>query len=335
MEKARFDEENGSPDVPSAGSGSVLIKVRAASVNPVEYKMRQCAVLRSANAPFAMVPGFALPGVVAGVSKFKKGDEVYGNIHDFTGGNPKQAGALEDFAVADDHMLALKPSSLSFEEAATLPLALQAFDTVDFQKGQSVFIVGGAGGVGSLAIQLAKNVFEASRIVSSCITGKFEFVKSLGADLVVDYTKQSYEQVDEKFDFVFDTIGESFKSYVVVKEGGKIVDIASFPPHPRALQFIVKPQGSDLERLGKYIDSGKLKPVIDPKSPYAFSDVVKTSKHLKSRRARGKIVISPRAVNLIMAFIISLAFIFIIVAAAAETQPTNPKLNRGGDPQHN
>ena len=137
--------------------------------------------------------------------------EVYGDIQDFTAGNPKQLGTLAEYTVAEEHLLALKPKNLSFEEAASMPLALltalQAFDTVGFQKGQSVFIVGGAGGVGSLAIQLAKNVFEASRIVSTCSTARADFVKSLGADLVVDYTKQSYEQVDEKFDFVFDTIG--------------------------------------------------------------------------------------------------------------------------------
>ncbi|XP_057866465.2 2-methylene-furan-3-one reductase [Cryptomeria japonica] len=308
MVKAWFYKEYGSVDVlqfgeiptPSAGPGQVLVKVRAAALNPVDFKIRQYGVLRSADAPFPVVPGCDLAGVVVevgdGVSKFKKGDEVYGDIQDFTAGNPKQVGTLAEFTVAEEHLLALKPTNLSFEEAASLPLALltalQSFDTVGFQKGQSVFIVGGAGGVGSLAIQLAKHVFEASRIVSTCSTGKVEFVKNLGADLVVDYTKQSYEQVDEKFDFVFDTIGESFNSHVVVKEEGKIVDIASFPPHQKAVNVLVKPQGSNLERLGKYIESGKLKPVIDPKSPYAFSDVVEAFKHQESERARGKIVIS-------------------------------------------
>ncbi|XP_057866462.2 2-methylene-furan-3-one reductase [Cryptomeria japonica] len=242
-----------------------------------------------------------MAGVVAevgkGVSKFKKGDEVYGDILEIVEGNPWQVGTLAQYTVVEEHLLALKPSNLSFEEAASLPLALQtallAFDTVNFQKGQSVFIVGGAGGVGSLAIQLAKNVFEASRIVSTSSAGKVEFVKSLGADLVVDYTKQSYEQIDEKFDFVFDTIGESAKSHVVAKEEGKIVDITAFPPHQKAVNVVTKAHGSNLERVGKYIESGKLKAVIDPKSPYAFSDVVEAYKHQESGRARGKIVISP------------------------------------------
>jgi 2-methylene-furan-3-one reductase len=312
MVKAWFYNEYGSVDVlqigeitdPTLGPGQVSIKVRAAALNPVDFKIRQYGLFRSADAPFPMVPGCDLAGVVAdvgeGVSKFKKGDEVYGDIQDFTVGNPRQVGTLAEFTVAEEHLLALKPSNLSFEEAASLPLALltalQAFDTVGFHKGQSVFIVGGAGGVGTLAIQLAKHVFEASRIVSTSSAAKAEFVKSLGADLVVDYTKQSYDQVEEKFDFVFDTMGDSFKSHVLAKEEGKIVDIASFlscPPHERVVSVLVKPQGSNLERLGKYIESGKVKPVIDPKSPYSFSDVVEAFKHQESGRAKGKIVISP------------------------------------------
>ncbi|GLJ46175.1 hypothetical protein SUGI_0972630 [Cryptomeria japonica] len=309
MVKAWFYNEYGSLDVlqfgevpdPSLGPGQVLIKIRAAALNPVDFKIRQYGIFRSADAPFPMVPGCDLAGVVAdvgdGVSKFKKGDEVYGDIQDLTLGNPRQVGTLAEFTVAEEHLLALKPGNLSFEEAASLPLALltalDAFDTVGFQKGQSVFIVGGAGGVGTLAIQLAKHFFEASRIVSTSSAGKAEFVKSLGADMVVDYTKQSYEQIDEKFDFVFDTIGESFKSHVVAKEGSKVVDIASFPPHPRAMNVTVKPQGRNLERLGEYIESGKVKALIDPKSPYGFSEVVEAFKYLESERARGKIIIYP------------------------------------------
>lgn len=310
MVKAWFYKEYGSVDVlqfgeislPSLGPSQVLIKVRAAALNPVDFKIRQDGLHGTLPVTFPGVPGADVAGVVAdlgdSVSKFKKGDEVYGDILQSVEGNLRQVGSLAEYTVAEEHLLALKPSNLTFEEAASLPLALLtallAFDTVGFQKGQSVFIVGGAGGVGSLAIQLAKNVFEASRIVATCSTGKVEFVKTLGADLVVDYTKQSYEQVAEKFDFVFDTIGESFKSHVVAKEEGKFVDIAKFPPHPRAENVrLSQPQGRNLERLREYIESGKLKAVIDPRGPFAFSDAVEAYKHLESGRARGKIVISP------------------------------------------
>ncbi|KAH9328449.1 hypothetical protein KI387_000557 [Taxus chinensis] len=306
MQKAWFYNDYGSVDVlqfgefplPNVGAGQILIKVRAAALNPVDYKIRKLRIL---DATFPAVPGCDVAGVIAevgeGVSKFKKGDEVYGDIQDFPGRKPKQYGTLAQYTVAEEDLVALKPSNLSFEEAASLPLALltalQGFDSVNFQKGWSVFIVGGAGGVGTLAIQLAKHVFEASRIVSTTSTGKLDFVKSLGADLVVDYTKQNYDQVPEKFDFVFDTIGDSFKSHVVAKEEGRIIDIASFPPHPRAESGFVKTAGSNLERLRDFIESGKLKAVIDPESPYAFSQVKEAFEYLETGRARGKIVISP------------------------------------------
>nr|ABR16979.1 unknown [Picea sitchensis] len=316
MQKAWFYNEYGSIDVlqfgefpvPKPGPGEILLKIRAAALNPVDYKKRE-GLFRSADCDFPAVPGCDAAGVVVevgdGVSKFKIGDEVYSDIQNFTAGRPKQLGTLAQYTLVEEHLVAPKPTNLSFEEAASLPLAVltaqEAFDIAKFEKGQSVFIVGGAGGVGSLAIQLAKHVYGASRIVSTASTGKLDFVKSLGADLVIDYTKQSYDQISEKFDFVFDTIGEAAKSHVVAKEEAKVLDIgvakeddmASFQPHPRAEFFLVSSSAHNLEKLQPYIESEKLKPVIDPKSPYSFSDVIEAFKHLESGRARGKIVISP------------------------------------------
>ena len=156
-----------------------------------------------------------------GVSKFKNGDQVYGDFHNFTRGRQNPWGTLAQYTVVEEDLVAPKPTNLSFEEAASLPLAVltaqQGFDIAKFEKGQSVLIVGGAGGVGSLAIQLARHVYGASRIVSTSSTGKLDFVKSLGADLVIDYTKQSYDQISEKFDFVFDTIGNSPTSLALLR----------------------------------------------------------------------------------------------------------------------
>eukprot|EP00253_Pinus_taeda_P005881 PITA_05881 len=308
MQKAWFYKEYGSIDVlefgefpvPKPGPGQILVKVRAAALNPVDFKKRE-GLFKTNDSDFPAVPGCDAAGVVVevgdGVSKFKNGDEVYTDVQDFTAGRPKQLGTLAQYTLVEEHLVAAKPTNLSFEEAASLPLAIQtaqqAFDIAKFEKGQSVFIVGGAGGVGSLAIQLAKHVYGASRIVSTASTGKLDFVKSLGADVVIDYTKQSYDQISEKFDFVYDTIGESAKSHVVAKEEAKVVDIASFPAHPRAENAQVEANAHNLEKLQPYIESGKLKAVIDPKSPYSFSDVIEAFKHLESGRARGKIVISP------------------------------------------
>lgn len=148
-----------------------------------------------------VVPGCDMAGVVVArggddAVRFQVGDEVYGNIQDFRGGGKlKQLGSLAQFIAVEEDLVAAKPENLSFEEAASLPLAVQTavegFTTAGFEEGQLVFIVGGAGGVGSLAVQL----FGAALVTATTSTGKVEFVKRLGADKVVDYTKTTYEQV--------------------------------------------------------------------------------------------------------------------------------------------
>lgn len=149
------------------------------------------------------------------VLKFQVGDEVYGNIQNFKAeGKLKQLGSLAQFIVVEENLVAIKPKNLSFEEAASLPVAVQTavegFKTAGFKEGQSVFIVGGAGGVGTLAVQLAKQFYKASSVTATTSSGKVEFVKRLGADKVVDYTKTTYEQVEEKYDLVYDTIGKIY-----------------------------------------------------------------------------------------------------------------------------
>lgn len=164
-----------------------------------------------------VVPGCDMAGVVVGkgdaITKFEIGDEVYGNIQDFNaGGKLKQLGTLAEFIVVEESLIAAKPNTISFEEAASLPLAVQTaiegFTTAGFKEGQTVFVVGGAGGVGTLVVQLAKHFYGASLVVSTTSTPKVEFVRNLGADEVVDYTKTRYEDLDKKYDLVYDTIGK-------------------------------------------------------------------------------------------------------------------------------
>nr|DAD48094.1 TPA_asm: hypothetical protein HUJ06_018031 [Nelumbo nucifera] len=253
-----------------------------------------------------VVPGCDMAGVVVGkgegVMKFSIGDEVYGNIQDFNAeGKLKQLGTLAEYVAVEETLVALKPSNLSFEEAASLPLAVQTaiegFITAGFKEGQSIFIVGGAGGVGTLAVQLAKHVYGASRVVASCSAPKVEFVKSLGADLVIDYTKTKYEEIQEKYDFLYDTIGDTKNSFVVAKDGAPIVDITWPPSHPRAVYSSLTVCGKNLESLWPYLESGKLKAVLDPTGPYRFTDVIEAFRYLETGRARGKviIIISPSA----------------------------------------
>lgn len=165
-----------------------------------------------------VVPGCDMAGVVIGkgvdVSTFEIGDEVYGNIQDFNNKQEtlKQLGTLAEFIVVEETLVAKKPKCLSFEEAASLPLAIQTamegFHIAKFKEGDTIFVVGGGGGVGTLVVQLAKHVYGASYVVATTSTTKVEFVKELGADKVVDYTKTKYEDIGERFDLVYDTIGE-------------------------------------------------------------------------------------------------------------------------------
>lgn len=158
-----------------------------------------------------------MAGIVVGkggdVSKFEIGDEVYGNIQDFNAdGKLKQLGTLAQYIAVEESLVASKPANLTFEEAASLPLAVQTavegFKTGGFKAGQSIFIVGGAGGVGTLVVQLAKHLYGASEVVATTSTPKVDFVKSMGADRVIDYTKTNYGDILDKFDFLYDTIGK-------------------------------------------------------------------------------------------------------------------------------
>ncbi|KAI3444664.1 hypothetical protein Pfo_001329 [Paulownia fortunei] len=307
MQKAWFYEEYGPKEVlklgdlpiPSPQPNQLLIQVHAAALNPIDFKLR-----RNPLAPMDLpvVPGCDMAGVVVAkgddASKFQVGDEVYGNIQNFRAeGKLKQLGSLAQFIVVEENLVAVKPKSLSFEEAASLPVAVQTavegFKTADFKEGQSVFIVGGAGGVGTLAVQLAKHLYKASSVTATTSTGKVEFVKSLGADRVVDYTKTRYEEVEEKYDLVYDTIGDSRNSYVVAKEDAPVIDITWPPSNPRARHSSLTVSGEILEKLRPYLESGKLKAVVDPTGPFHFSNVIKAFGYIETGRARGKVVISP------------------------------------------
>ncbi|KAL3616584.1 hypothetical protein CASFOL_039974 [Castilleja foliolosa] len=307
MQKAWFYEEHGPKEtlklgeipIPSPKPNQLLVQVHAAALNPIDFKLRQ-NLLAPIDLP--VVPGCDMAGVVIAkgddVSKFDVGDEIYGNIQDFNAkGKLKQLGTLAEFTLVEEHLVAIKPKNLSFEEASSLPVAAQTavegFKTACFKEGQSVFIVGGAGGVGTLVVQMAKNLYDASLVTATTSTGKVGFVKDLGADKVVDYTKTRYEEVEEKYDLVYDTIGDSRNSYVLAKENAPVIDITWPPSNPRASFSGLTVNGEILDKLRPCLESGKLKPVIDPAGPFHFSDVIKAFGYLETGRARGKIVISP------------------------------------------
>ncbi|TYH64426.1 hypothetical protein ES332_D07G267100v1 [Gossypium tomentosum] len=285
--------------VPELKEDQVLVKVMASGLNPVDNK-RMLGIFVQAECPFPTVPGYDVAGVVvkvgSQVKNLKVGDEVYGNIHEKALDHPKQYGTLAEYTAVEERLLAPKPKNLSFTEAASLPVAIgtayEGLQRCEFTAGQSILVLGGAGGVGSMVIQLAKHVFGASRVVATASTGKLELLRNLGADLAVDYTKENFEDLPEKFDVVYDCVGQCERAVKAMKEGGKVVIVIGAVTVP-AFVFIVTSNGADLEKLNPYLESGKVKAVIDPNGIYPFSLTLEGLAYVDTGRVAGKVVIYP------------------------------------------
>ncbi|KAJ4749150.1 Zinc-binding dehydrogenase family oxidoreductase [Rhynchospora pubera] len=292
----RFD---GSVAVPDIKEDQVLVKVSAAALNPVDFK-RRFGKFKATDSPLPTVPGYDVAGTVvkvgSQVNSLKEGDEVYGDVNEKALEGPKQYGSLAEYVAVEEKLLALKPKILDFSQAAALPLAIETanegLERAGFGPGKSILVLGGAGGVGSLVIQLAKNVFGASRVAATSSTGKLELLKSLGADLAIDYTKENFEDLPEKFDVVYDAVGQCDKAVKAVKEGGSVV-VLTGAVTPPGFRFVVTSDGSALTKLNPFLESGKVKPVIDPKGPFPFSQVVEAFSYLETGRATGKVVVYP------------------------------------------
>ncbi|XP_073007096.1 2-methylene-furan-3-one reductase [Typha latifolia] len=294
----RFDE---GVAVPEVKEDQVLVKVFAAAINPVDFKRRQ-GKFKSTDSPLPTVPGYDVAGVVvkvgSQVKNLKEGDEVYGDINEKALENPKQYGSLAEYTAVEEKLLAIKPKNLDFAQAASLPLvietAYEGLERAGFSAGKSILVLGGAGGVGSLVIQLAKQVFGASKVVATSSTGKLGVLKNLGADLAIDYTKENFEELPEKFDVVYDAVGQCERAVKAVKEGGSVV-VLTGAVTPPGFRFVVTSNGASLGKLNSFLENGKVKPLLDPKSPFSFSQVVEAFSYLETGRATGKIVIYPIA----------------------------------------
>ncbi|KAK7339451.1 hypothetical protein VNO77_20119 [Canavalia gladiata] len=290
---------NNSVALPELKDDQVLIKVAAASLNPIDYKRLE-GFFKNTDSPLPTVPGYDVAGVVvkvgSQVKKFKVGDEVYGDINVKALESPKVIGSLAEYTTSEERLLAHKPRNLSFAEAASLPLtietAYEGLERAGFSAGKSILVLGGAGGVGTHVIQLAKHVYGASKVAATASTKKLELLRNLGADLPIDYTKENFEDLPEKFDVVYDAVGQTENAFKAVKEGGKVVTIVP-PGDPQAIFFILTTDGGILEKLNPYLESGKVKAVLDPKSPFPFSQAVEAFSYLETGRVTGKVVIHP------------------------------------------
>ena len=318
--KAMVRETYGSPDVlhlddvpvPTLGDGDVLIRVRAASANAGDWHL-----LRGTPLPFRLVAGLRIPkfkviGIdVAGhveavgrnVTEFRPGDEVFGDL------SRCGFGAYAEFAAAPEKALALKPANLSFEEAAALPTAgctaLQGLRKGRIQRAQRVLLHGASGGVGTFAVQIAKSF--GTEVTAVCSTRNVDMVRSIGADHVIDYTKDDFATQGQRYDLILATNGDrSIWDYrraltadgCYAMTGGsnrQLTEVLLFGPllsigRRQFGNVLVKPNQGDLLVLKELCESGKVRPVIDRRFP--LSEVSSAVRYVEDGHARGKVVVT-------------------------------------------
>jgi NADPH:quinone reductase-like Zn-dependent oxidoreductase len=284
---------------PKPKPGEVLIRVHAAGVNPIDWKVREGYAKDFLKHTLPLIPGWDLSGVVEEVgprgSRFNKGDQVY-SVSD-----PSRDGAYAKYIVVRESEIALKPKSLHHVHAAAVPLAgltaWQAlFDSGQLKPGQRVLIHGGSGGVGHVAVQLAK--WKGAYVLATASTKNQELLRELGVDEPIDYTKQKFEDVARDVDLVLDLIGAETqeRSWSVLKKGGVLLSLVEPPSVERAKALGVRavfvaghPSGAQLAEIAKLIDSGELKLTIDRILP--LSEVRRAHQLSQTGHARGKIVL--------------------------------------------
>jgi len=326
--KAIVYQNFGSPEIlqyqelekPLPGDDEVLIKVRAASVNPLDWKMMKggpflLRLLLGLGKPKIKRPGVDVAGELAAVGKnvtrFKPGDQVFGAC----------AGAFAEYAVSKSVTgmkcsLVIKPDNVTFEQAASAPVAaltaLQGLrDKARIQPGNKVLVNGAAGGVGTFAVQIARSF--GAVVTGVCSTRNVAMVRSIGADQVIDYTQQDFTQSGERYDIIFDCVGNhSFSACRrVLNPKGVFVGVGAPPDVPlsRLLAgliaallvsvfvsqkmkfFIAKANEPDLTTIGELMATGKVTPVIDRR--YRLSEAREAFRYMEEEHARGKVIIAP------------------------------------------
>lgn len=304
MKAASIKEYGGGIEVsdmpqPELLADSVLIEVHAASVNPLDNVIRAGYMQQFLPITFPYILGSDLSGTIIGigkeVTKFKNGDEV------FSRPNSMQAGTIAEFAVIKESELTLKPAKITHLDAASIPLvSLTAWQalvvTGNLEKGQKVLIQAGSGGVGTMAIQIAKHL--GAYVATTTSSDNFDLVKSLGADLVIDYKAEKFEDKLSGYDLVLDVLGgETLNNgFKVLKKGGIMVSLMGPDSEGLAAKYDVRfeqlaswPDGEMLSNIGKLISNGSLKPVVDRR--FTIEETKAAFDYSQSGRAKGKIVI--------------------------------------------
>ncbi|WP_264989140.1 NADP-dependent oxidoreductase [Lysinibacillus piscis] len=309
--------------MPKISADDVLVEIHAASINPIDFKVRdgKLKMLLKYNMPLILGNDFS--GVVIQVGRnvtaFKVGDEVYGRPR------KSRIGTFAEYIAIHQDDIAMKPKNVSFEEAAAIPLVglttYQAFhDIMQLKPTDKILIQAGSGGVGTFAIQLAKVM---GAYVATTTSAKNEaFVKDFGADRIIDYTTEKFEDVLTDYDYVYDTLGgEALKNaFKILKPGGKIVSLSGIPNYRFAKEYglniwksfilklatrkltalekqhkvqyhflFMKPSGAQLAIIRELIEAQKIKPIID--RVVSFPDIQKAFDYAESGRAKGKVII--------------------------------------------
>lgn len=309
--------------IPKVGDNEVLVEIHSASLNILDSKIKKGEFKLLLPYKFPLILGHDVAGIITQVGKkvkkFKAGDEIYSRPSDF------HIGTFAQYIAINENDVALKPSNLTMEEAASIPLvALTAWQAVvesaRLKKGEKVFIQAGSGGVGTIAIQLAKHL--GATVATTAGTRSFALVKALGADISIDYKTQDFETLLKDYDVVLNSQDNKTleKSLNILKPEGKVISISG-PPTPELAKeiglpwylkvilslisfsirskakkrlvdykfLLMKASGSQLDQITKLIEADIIKPVVD--KIYAFEQTNEALEYVESGRAKGKVVI--------------------------------------------
>ncbi|RKS56063.1 NADPH:quinone reductase-like Zn-dependent oxidoreductase [Gillisia mitskevichiae] len=304
-------------DKPTFSEKDILIAVKAASINPIDYKLVEGKLNDMVPLKLPATIGYDVSGVVvekgAKVSNFEIGDEVYARVPQ------EQMGSVAEFVAVKSELVALKPENITFEQASGLPLtgltAMQALERVGIKKNDRILIHAGSGGVGSFAIQYAKA--KGAIVYTTTSTKNVDWVKALGADRVIDYKTEDYKEVANNLDIVFDTLGNdyTFDAFGIIKEGGRVTSIVGPPDEETAKQMGIKdyklpeklsklieeksavykltwmqPNAEQLNEIKAMVEDGAIKPIVD--LIYSFEDGIDAYEYLAEGKAKGKVIIS-------------------------------------------
>lgn len=302
---------------PTINKDEVLIETFAASVNPLGIKVLKGKWKTKKNYTLPATMGYDVSGKIVAIGErvtgFKIGDDVY-TYHD-------KQGAFAEYVAINQDNISLKPKNLNFEEAASLPLvsltALQALKRGQLKSGDKILIHAGSGGVGSIAIQLAKA--QGAYVYTTTSTKNVEWVKALGADRVIDYKTEDYRTIVKDADLVLDPLGDPYTedAFKVIKEGGKVITLVGPPDEETAKNMganqddlkqkrrkiteqmelksasyslvILKTNAKQLDEITQLVEAHKIQPVID--KVFAFEDSINAVLHVATGRTKGKVVI--------------------------------------------